>query len=223
MPEILLPNNGWRPRGYQQPMWDALEGGTRYISEIAHRRWGKDEVCLHWTATSAHERIGTYWHMLPMAAQARKAIWLAINPHTGIRRIDEAFPHELRKKTLDNEMFIEFKNGSTWQVVGSDNYNSLVGSPPVGLVVSEWALADPAAWAYLRPILLENGGWAIFITTPRGRNHAFKMHEMARKAPETWFAQVSNAVETGRFTGEELERELKEYEAQYGADHGHAM
>lgn len=223
MPEILLPNNGWRPRGYQQPMWDALEGGTRYISEIAHRRWGKDEVCLHWTATSAHERIGTYWHMLPMAAQARKAIWLAINPHTGIRRIDEAFPHELRKKTLDNEMFIEFKNGSTWQVVGSDNYNSLVGSPPVGLVVSEWALADPAAWAYLRPILLENGGWVIFITTPRGRNHAFKMHEMARKAPETWFAQVSNAVETGRFTAEELERELKEYEAQYGADHGHAM
>ena len=58
-----------------------------------------------------------------------------------------------------NEMFIKFKCGSTWQVVGSDNYNSLVGAPPVGIVLSEWALADPNAWIYLQPILEENGGW----------------------------------------------------------------
>ena len=219
---IQLPHQ-WRPRPYQKRMWDALEGGTRYVSEIAHRRWGKDEVALHWTCTSAHERIGTYWHMLPMAAQARKAIWQAINPHTGVRRIDEAFPVALRKRTLDQEMMIEFKCGSTWQVVGSDNYNSLVGSPPVGLVMSEWALADPAAWAYLRPILLENGGWVIFITTPRGRNHAFKMHEMAKAHPEAWFAEISDAVRTGRFSAEDLQRELDEYIAQYGPDHGKAL
>jgi hypothetical protein len=38
--------------------------------------------------------VGTYWHMLPEASQARKAIWDAVNPHTGKRRIDEAFPKE---------------------------------------------------------------------------------------------------------------------------------
>ena len=62
-------------------------------------------------------------------------------------------------------MFIEFRSGSTWQVVGSDNYNSIVGAPPIGIVFSEWAIANPMAWAYLAPILEENGGWALFIYT----------------------------------------------------------
>src|SRR2546429_6056289 len=51
-------------------------------------------IALHRTAIAAHERVGNYWHMLPEYAQARKAIWDAINPHTGRRRIDEAFPRE---------------------------------------------------------------------------------------------------------------------------------
>ena len=66
-------------------------------------------------------------HMLPAFSQGRKAIWTAVNPHTGKRRIDEAFPHELRVSTNKSEMFIRFKNGSTWQVVGSDRYDAAVG------------------------------------------------------------------------------------------------
>ena len=58
-----------------------------------------------------------------------------------------------------------------WQMAGSDNFDSLVGSNPVGVVFSEWALSHPDAWEYLRPILVENDGWALFIYTPRGRNH----------------------------------------------------
>jgi hypothetical protein len=34
---------------------------------------------------------------------------------------------------------------------------------------SEFALANPSAWAFIRPMLEENGGWAAFITTPRFR------------------------------------------------------
>jgi phage terminase large subunit len=48
-------------------------------------------------------------------------------------------------------------------------------------VFSEWALSNPQAWSLIRPILLENNGWALFITTPRGRNHAHRMFEMANK------------------------------------------
>ena len=59
----------------------------------------------------------------------------------------------------------------------------------VGVVFSEYSLADPAAWDYVRPILAENGGWAVFIFTPRGRNHGHALLEMARRNP-AWFAQV---------------------------------
>lgn len=182
---VSLPNN-WRPRPDQMPMWAYLERGGVRCDVVAHRRWGKDDVSLHWTAVAAHQRVGVYWHMLPEAAQARKAIWEAVNPRTGKRRIDEAFPKELRATTRDQDMFIRFKNGSTWQVLGSDNYDSFVGSPPIGVIFSEWSLARPEGWNYVRPILLENGGWAVFIWTPRGRNHATRAIE-ARERDAEWY------------------------------------
>jgi phage terminase large subunit len=188
---------------------------------IWHRRAGKDEVCLHWTASAAHLRVGVYWHMLPEASQARKAVWDAVNPHTGKRRINEAFPVGLRESTRETDMAIRFKNGSLWQIVGSDNYNSLVGSPPVGVVFSEFALADPSAWGYLRPILAENDGWALFITTPRGRNHASTFYEAARQ-DKTWFAEQLPATETPVFTAEQLEIEHRELLREYGPDDGEA-
>src|SRR5688572_16279650 len=100
---ITLPFQ-WSPRPYQAKLWAYLEQGGKRAVAVWHRRAGKDEVCLHHTACAAHERVGNYWHMLPEYAQARKAIWKAINPHTGKRRIDEAFPEVLRKHTNDQEM-----------------------------------------------------------------------------------------------------------------------
>lgn len=159
--------------------------------------------------------------MLPEYSQARKAIWDAVNPHTGRRRIDEAFPLWLRSSTRNQEMQITFINGSTWQVVGSDRYDSLVGSAPAGIVYSEWALANPAARAYLRPILAENNGWQLFITTPRGRNHAYTTLRAAQKTPGA-FAQILDARDTGVFTEEQLRIELASYIAEFGEEYGAA-
>jgi phage terminase large subunit len=219
---IRLPANNWTPRAYQRPLWDYLERGGRNAVAACHRRWGKDEVALHRTVIAAHERVGNYWHMLPQAKQARKAIWDAVNPHTGRRRIDEAFPLELRRSTNNTEMKIDLKCGSVWQVVGSDNFNSLIGSPPVGIVYSEWSVADPRAHGYLRPILAENGGWALFIYTTRGYNHGFTTYESARTDPGS-FAQLSPATETGVFTAEQLEHERLAYMAEYGEYEGDAL
>lgn len=219
--KIQLPN-GWRPRDYQMPAWKYLENGGKHAELIWHRRSGKDEIALHRAACAAFERQATYWHMLPEASQARKAIWEAINPHTGKRRIDEAFPQSLRANTKDNEMMIRFINGSTWQVLGSDNFNSLVGSPPAGVVFSEWALANPAARAYLRPIFAENKGWQIYITTPRGKNHAYKTYEAGLKDPDT-FAQKLTAEQTGSITADNLNRERLAYIDEWGIDKGIAL
>lgn len=109
------------------------------------------------------------------AAGARRAIWNGID-HRGRRIIDQFLPPEVRARTSAQEMLIEAANGSIWQMAGSDNFDSLVGSNPVGVVFSEWALAHPDAWEYIRPILVENGGWALFIYTPRGRNHGYSTY-----------------------------------------------
>lgn len=218
---ISLPN-GWQPRWYQRKLWDYLEAGGQRAIEIAHRRWGKDDVFLHRTAIAAHERVATYWHCLPEYEQARKAIWAAVNPHTGKRRIDEAFPPEIRESKDEQQMFIRFKNGSTWQVIGSDRYNSLVGAGVAGVTFSEWALCNPSSWGYIRPMMEENNGWAAFITTPRGKNHAKAMLDMAQGNPR-WFAEVSTIHDTGALTQEQLDESLTEYISLYGEDLGRAQ
>lgn len=211
-----------RIRWYQRPFHEYLVGGGKRAIEIAHRRWGKDEIALDVTCELAHRRVGSYWHCLPEYAQARKALWTAVNPHTGKRRIDEAFPAEIRESTNEQEMFIRLKCGSTWQLIGSDRYNSLVGAGVAGVVFSEWALANPSAWAYIRPMLEENEGWAAFITTPRGRNHAKSMYDMAKNNPR-WFAEVSSIHDTQALTQTQLDESLAEYIALYGEDLGTAQ
>jgi phage terminase large subunit len=219
--EIILPHK-WKPRGYQTPLWRYMHGGGKRAIAIWPRRHGKDDVALHFTACAAHERIGPYWHLLPQQNQARKAIWDAVDPHTGQRRIDNAFPRGLRETTREQDMLIRFKTGSTWQVIGSDNYDALVGSPPVGVVFSEWALSNPQAWSLIRPILAENGGWAIFITTPRGRNHAHRMYEMGQKSGD-WFSERLIATDTGVFSQEVLDQELAELIVERGEEDGRAI
>lgn len=223
MPVIDLPHNGWRPRPYQEALWNAWQkDDVKRILAVWHRRAGKDDVVLHGTAIKAHERVANYWHMLPEYNQARKAIWDAVNAHTGKRRIFEAFPPELIESMNDQEMKIRFKIGSTWQVVGSDRYDSLVGAGVAGVTFSEWALANPSAWAYIRPMIAENEGWATFITTPRGRNHGFSMYNMAREQP-SWFAEVLTVDDTGALSLDAQAEALAEYIGIYGEDLGRAM
>ena len=219
---VRLPNNDWRPREYQKAAWLYLENGGKRLVLPCHRRWGKDELALNWTAVAAHERVAVYWHMLPQFKQGRRAIWNAVNAHTGLRRIDEAFPPAIRNRTVDDEMLIEFKNGSIWQVVGSDEYDALVGAGVAGLVISEWSLANPAAWAFLAPMLEENNGWAIFPYTARGRNHGYSLLQRAQNEP-SWFATVQSVKETNVFSEAALEAARQDYITLYGSEDGDAL
>lgn len=201
MSAIVLPYK-WTPRPYQKDRFTYMFGDLakpkwpekkRAVS-VWHRRSGKDSTSLNLTAMASHLRIGTYWHMLPTLNQGRKVIWDGIDKY-GRRIIDQAFPPEIRESTNEQEMRIKFKCGSAWQVVGSDNYDSLIGANPIGVIFSEWSVADPSAWDFIRPILLENNGYAWFIYTPRGKNHGYKTYDMAMKNP-LWDCTLFTVDET---------------------------
>jgi phage terminase large subunit len=143
-------------------------------------------MAINVISTKIPERVGTYWHMLPTYKQGRAIVW---NGHTrdGRAFLDHFHPDLVSAKN-STEMRLTFYNGAHYQVVGTDNIDSLVGTNPVGVVFSEYSLQDPGAWDYIRPILAENGGWAIFIYTARGRNHGFFMYDMAKGNPR-WFCE----------------------------------
>jgi phage terminase large subunit len=213
-PDIGPPPWNWQPRPYQLSPIEAFDRGILRQFHAWHRRAGKDSTALQLSAVGAWRRPATYWHLFPQQTQARKAIWNGID-NDGRKFLDQAFPLAVRKKTRDQEMLIELTNGSTWQMAGSDNYNSLVGSNVRGVVLSEWALCDPQAWPYIQPILRENGGWAIFITTFRGKNHAWRMYQNVKDLPD-WHCTFRTVEDTcypdGRriITAEDIEKDRRE-------------
>lgn len=205
---VTIPND-WVPRPHQRNLYNSFGHGLQYKRGAAvwHRRAGKDSCALNLTARDMFKRVGTYWHLFPEQTQARRAIWNGID-RDGRRIIDQFLPPEVRARKNDQEMLIEAANGSIWQMAGSDNYDSLVGSNPVGVVFSEWSLANPEAWEYIRPILVENDGWALFIYTPRGRNHGYTT--FARALDDTsWFAERLSVDATGLVTEDQIEAERR--------------
>lgn len=220
----------FRVRWYQQNFHRALVDRTHdRLMAVWHRRAGKDEVTLDAERTLALKEPGTYWHCFPEQKQARKAIWNGVDGHTGKRRIFQAFPEQIIARMHDDDMFIELKKEycggktSTWQMIGSDRYDSVVGSGPKGITYSEWALSNPSAWAYHSPMIRESGGYAAFITTPRGNNHAKTMAERAKRNPEAWFFEELSITETKTLTEQVLKEALEEYQDLYGIELGQAF
>lgn len=198
---LTLPN-AWNARSYQQPLFQHMFMGgldRKRALCVWHRRAGKDSCCLNLAAVASQMRVGTIWHMLPTLKQGRRVIWEGID-RNGRRMIDQAFPKEMRDGENASDMQIKLKNGSIYQVVGSDNYDSLVGTNPVGIIFSEYSIADPAAWDYIRPILAENNGWAMFIYTPRGKNHGKSLYESALNH-HRWFTSVLTVDDTFKDDG----------------------
>jgi hypothetical protein len=209
----------WRARHYQSDLfdaraglevaasatcngWKAERGACKRFLAIWHRRAGKDRAGLELIRDEVDAGVvGAYWHLYPLQVQAKRAIWNGVDPQTEQRLLDLVFPWSMRGgKPNDQDLFMRFANGSTYQLCGSDNYDRLVGSNVRGVLFSEWALCDPRAWPYIMPILLENNGWAAFITTYRGKNHAYAMARSLMTSPD-WYVDVRTIADTRREDG----------------------
>lgn len=205
MREVSLPHK-YEPREYQRPLWEAFDGGYRRLIQIWHRRSGKDKTDLNIVAREMWEHVGNYYYAFPTYSQGRKAIWEG-RGKDGIAYLDH-FPKELVSGTHDSLMQVRYKNGSLFQIVGVEDPDTIVGTNPRGIVFSEYSLQNPKAWDLLRPILAENEGWAIFNYTPRGKNHGFKLYEMAKGNPK-WFVTKLTVDDTHVLTLEDIEEERR--------------
>lgn len=217
--DITLPYK-FKPRSYQMPLLKAMDSGYKRAVIVFHRRAGKDKTLINLLVKKSQERVGTYFYLFPTYNQGRKILWDGMD-RDGFRFIDH-IPQELIKRKDNQNMQIELKNGSIIQVIGTDNIDRVVGTNPIGCVFSEYALQDPQAWSFLRPILAENGGWAVFNYTPRGDNHGKTLYEAALKR-DGWFVQLLKADESGVFTEEQLAEEKLELIQEHGEAEGLAI
>ena len=200
---IEIPHNFYL-RHYQKPLWSALDSGIKRAVCVWHRRAGKDLTALNRTVLETVRRPGIYYHCLPKTNQGRKVIWDGMDGQA--HPFLDFWPAPYVRNLNNTEMKLETHNGSLWQVIGSDNFDNVMGTNPSGIVFSEFSLQDPRAWDYFRPILVENKGWALFLFTPRGRNHAFDIYRQACGNP-LWFAQTLTVDDTHVITRHAIEAE----------------
>jgi len=208
MTQIQIPYK-FNPRLYQLDLLRALDSGYKRAMAVYHRRAGKDKTLFNLTIKKALERIGVYYYFFPEFAQGRRVIWDGIDG--GGFAFRNHIPKQLVGRANSTDMKITLTNGSIIQIVGTDKFDKVRGANPVGCVFSEYAFQNPAAWDVVRPILAENNGWAVFNSTPNGKNHFYKLYQMALENP-SWFTQnitVEDSIDENgkRYVGEDVVEE----------------
>lgn len=197
---------GYTPRDYQLPLWRHMveQNARQRAALVWHRRAGKDITAWNWTIFAAATlRLGTYYFFTPTYAQGKKIIWDGMTGDG--RRFLSYVPEELDAGRNEVEMQVKVRHTSGGisivQIVGTDRLDSIRGTNPVGCVFDEFSFGNPRAWDVVEPILLENSGWALFVFTPNGKNHAFDLWEAARQ-DSAWYTSLLTIRDTRREDGQ---------------------
>lgn len=148
-------------------------------------------------APATLRREPRFAYIAPTYTQAKDVAWSYLKQY-GLT-IPGATPHE-------SELRLDLPNGGRARLYGADNYDRLRGLYLDGVVLDEYGDMDPRAWPeVIRPTLSDRQGWAIFIGTPKGRNHFHEIFEHARARPDEWLHMVLRASETGILPKKELD------------------
>ena len=192
---IHLPHD-FTLREYQIEPWNAtMRPEFKRGLMVVPRRNGKDILGWNILIAKAMQRVGLYYYIAPFYNQIRQIIWEGFDFQG--RRFLDYIPEELITNKTKLDMRIDLVNGSQIKLQGSDEVDRIVGTNPFGIVMTEFSLHKPAAWNYLRPVLAENGGWALFNGTPRGQNHMFELYQLALAHPHLWYTQFLTRDDTG--------------------------
>lgn len=193
---------------------DALENANyRRLYLLWHRRAGKDYVSFYILLRQAIKTKGNYIYCLPTYRLARRIVFDSL--FSDGTRFLSMIPEQLVAKINSVEMNITLINGSVISIVGSNTIEkNLVGINPRGIIYSEWARSLHSSWAYLSPAIVANRGWAVFITTPKGKNFAYEMWDRASR-DKLWFCSKKTIEDTCLVSPEVIQNEREEFGAEF--------
>lgn len=175
-----------------------LGSKKRFALLVWHRRAKKSRSALSKQLMRIIDRTepGVCYYVLPTYRQAKQVIWDAL--------INDHVPKELYLKKNDSELAIYYKNGVIQRFIGAEDFDKHRGTNPFDVVFDEFSEQPEQIWtAIFQPVLMENGGTATFVFTPKGKNHSWKLMELAKINP-LWFVSVKGVKDTQVFTEEEL-------------------
>ena len=146
---------------------EVLEHSARFKTLCCGRRWGKSRLAAYILIISALSTPNSVYYLVSPQFPQTKIIW---------RMLKKYIPKESISRIMEGELYIEFKNGSLIFAKSGDNPDSLRGEGLWGVVLDEAAMLKPEVWhEAVRPALADHQGWAIFTSTPKGKNWYYKL------------------------------------------------
>jgi len=146
-----------------------MRSKARFKIVRAGRRFGKSYFASIVLLQEAVKLKGDYWFISPTYKQSKEIIW---------RMLINLIPLSWVAGKNETELSFYLTNGSTIKLKGADNEDSLRGVGLAGCVMDEYAFMKPFVWEEIvRPMLFDSGGWAMFISTPKGYNHFYQLWE----------------------------------------------
>jgi len=153
---------------------------ARFRVVCCGRRWGKTTLStLEMFAFANARKQSKVVYVAPSIKQARDIAWAMLKKSTNACWAKE--PNETRL-----ELFIKDKHGTVSEIWlrGAENIESLRGLKIDFLVVDEVASMGnwDSTWSeVLRPTLTDSKGQALFISTPKGRNHFWRLFDKEKE------------------------------------------
>jgi hypothetical protein len=173
---------------------------SRFKVIRAGRRWGKTKLAARTLILKALEKEGMYWWVANTFKNVRR----------GYREVLRQIPRQLLAKepppSTSNELIIQLKNGSIIEFYTAGSPDAMAGEGVDYVIVDEAALQPEHVWnQIIRPTLMDTGGGAMLISTPRGRNWFWKLWERGQQPGTGWESWHFTSSDSPYLADDELE------------------
>lgn len=190
----LLP---WQEEVWQDP--------ARFKVIVAGRRTGKTQYARYRLVVEALETPNCeVFYVAPTMNQARKLMWKELLEITHGLQSAKNPPHV-------NNLEITLINGSVISLRGADRPDTMRGVKLKFVVLDEYADIKPDVWeTIIRPALADLKGDAVFIGTPKSKNHFYDLYKAAGLGEdEAWKAWHFTSFDNPTIDPKEIEAAKK--------------
>jgi len=181
-----------------KPQTKIFDDSTRFRVVVAGRRFGKTFLStaelLARALTANNQNV---WYVAPTYKAAKEIAWEML-----ISQIPSAYID----RTNETSLTINLLNGSSIALKGAEKPDNLRGRSLDFVVMDEFADMRKEAWfEVIRPSLSDRQGGALFIGTPKGRNHFYDLWGKGVDHDDGWSAYQYTTIEGGNVPSGEVE------------------
>ena len=181
------------------PQSEIFLSSARFKSVVAGRRFGKtylSTIELIKAATTGKNK--NCWYIAPTYGAAKEIAW---------DMLIQNIPEEYIVKTNETGLTIKLINGSVISLKGAERSAVLRGRSLNHCILDEFSEMRPEVWhEVIRPSLSDREGSALFIGTPKGRNHFYDLWARGVDGADNWQSFQYTTLQGGNVSASEIEQ-----------------